>query len=173
MRIFQTRDHVVLVSESNHDARIVRLADRIHAPAAVHPWMGDAVGWWEGETLVVETVDLSPHDRWRWDEAWIPLSPAARFVERFTRTGPHELIYSFAVDDPGAYTQVWRGEKPFHTARGDLLESACHEGNYSLPNALSGARYAEAHPAPPEPAKPAPAQAAAPAKPAPAAKPGA
>jgi hypothetical protein len=143
--IVQTRDHVVLVGESNHDARIVRLGDRRHPPAAVTAWMGDSVGWWEGETLVVETTNLSPRDRWRWNEGdWIPLTPGARFVERFARTGPNSLLYSFEVDDPGAYARTWRGEIPFHPQAGAMLEYACHEGNYSLANILAGARREEA-----------------------------
>jgi hypothetical protein len=142
--IVQTRDHVVLVGESNHDARIVRLADRRHPPAAVSAWMGDSVGWWEGETLVVETTNLSPADRWRWNEGdWIPLTPQARFVERFTRTGQGTLLYSFTVDDPGAYTKPWRGEAPLRAETGVMPEFACHEGNYSLTNILAGARREE------------------------------
>jgi hypothetical protein len=143
--IVQTRDHVVLVGESNHDARIVRLADRRHPPAAVTAWMGDSVGWWEGETLVVETANLSPADRWRWNEGdWIPLTPRARFVERFARTGPDTLLYSFTVDDPGAYTRPWRGEAPLRAETGVMPEFACHEGNYALANILAGARREDA-----------------------------
>jgi hypothetical protein len=143
--VVQTRDHVVLLGESNHDARIVRLADRRHPPAAVNAWMGDSVGWWEGETLVVETTNLSPADRWRWNEGdWIPLTPRARFVERFTRTGPATLLYSFTVDDPGAYTRPWRGEASLRAETGLMPEYACHEGNYALANILAGARHEDA-----------------------------
>ena len=144
LQIVQTEDHVLLLSESNHEARIVRLGDRRHAPAGVTPWMGDAVGWWEGDTLVVETTNLSPNDRWRWNDGdWVALSPAARIEERFTRTAAGEILYSFRVDDPGPYTRPWRGEMPLRATKAQVFEYACHEGNYSLSNILAGARAQE------------------------------
>jgi hypothetical protein len=144
MIIVQTRDHVLLLGEMNHEARIVRLGDRHHLPAAMAPWMGDPVGWWEGDTLVVETVGLSPRDGWRWNSGdWIRLSPATRILERFTRTAPGEIAYSFAVEDPVNYTQTWRGEATFRTTAAPIFEFACHEGNYSLGNILAGARVSE------------------------------
>jgi hypothetical protein len=143
IQILQTRDHVVLSGEQNHEVRIVRL-DRRHLPASIRPWMGDPVGWWEGDTLVVETTNLSPNDRWRWNAGdWIMLTPAARITERFTRTGVDEILYSYVVDDPGAYTQPWRGEAPFHASTAQTFEFACHEGNYALANILAGGRQAE------------------------------
>lgn len=139
--IVQTADHVVLFGEQNHEARIVRLGDRRHLPAAIRPWMGDPVGWFEGDTLVVETTNISPSDRWRWSAGdWIMLTPAARIVERFTRTGPGEILYSYVVHDPGAYTQPWRAELPLTASPGPLFEYACHEGNYALTNILAGGR---------------------------------
>jgi hypothetical protein len=144
VQILQTRDHVVLSGEQNHEVRIVRLGDRRHLPQAIRPWMGDPVGWWEGDTLVVETTNLNPNDRWRWNAGeWILLTPAARIVERFTRTTPDEIMYSYAVDDPSAYTQTWRAELPFHATTSRVFEYACHEGNYALGNILAGGRQAE------------------------------
>jgi hypothetical protein len=144
LQIVQTREHVALMSESNHDVRIVRLGDRRRLPDAVRPWMGDSVGWWDGDTLVVETTNLSPNDRWRWNNGdWIALSPAAHIVERFTRVGPTEIIYSYVVDDPGPYTRPWRGELPLRAQQGRIFESACHEGNYALGNILAGGRAKE------------------------------
>lgn len=141
IQIIQTRDHVVLAGEQNHEARIVRLADRRRLPDTMRLWMGDSVGWWDGETLVVETTNLSHVDRWRWNAGdWIMLTPRARIVERFTRTSPDAILYSYAVDDPGAYTQTWRGETPFRVTSARPFEFACHEGNYALPGILAGGR---------------------------------
>jgi len=141
MKIVQTRDHVVLLGEQNHEARIIPLGDRRHVPPAIRPWMGDSVGWWEGDTLVVESTNLNPSDRWRWNAGeWILLSPGTRIVERFRRTGRDEIVYSYVVTDPAVYTQPWRGEMPFHATTAPILEFACHEGNYSLSNILAGAR---------------------------------
>lgn len=142
-KIVQTRDSVVIFGEMNHEARIIRLGGA-RLPPAVRPWMGDPVGRWEGETLVVETTNLSPKDGWRWNAGdWIKLSPAARIVERFTRTGPGEITYAYVVDDPATYTQPWRGELLFIATDAPMFEFACHEGNYSLPNILAGARQQE------------------------------
>jgi len=141
LQIVQTPSHVVLLGEQNHEARIVRLDDRRHLHPAIRPWMGDPVGWWEGDTLVVETTNLSPNDRWRWNSGdWIMLTAQARIVERFTRTGRDEILYSFVVEDPGAYTRPWRGEAPFRASTARVFEYACHEGNYALGNILAGGR---------------------------------
>lgn len=151
LQIVQTPDHVVLLGEQNHEARIVRLRDRRHIPSTVRPWMGDPVGWWEGDTLVVETTNLNPLDRWRWTSGeWIILTVDARIVERFTRTGPDQLIYSYAVEDPGAYTQTWRGEMPYRATPARIFEFACHEGNYALTGILAGGRQKDREAAAPK-----------------------
>jgi hypothetical protein len=140
VQILQTRDAVVLSGEQNHEVRIVHL-NAPHLPASIRPWMGDSVGRWEGDTLVVETTNLNPSDRWRWNAGdWIPLSSTARIVERFTRTGPGEILYSFVVEDPANYTQAWRGEHPYRATTARQFEYACHEGNYALTNILAGGR---------------------------------
>jgi hypothetical protein len=139
-QIVQTRDRLVIHGEQNHEARIVRIGDK-HLPAAMAPWMGDSIGWWEGDTLVVETTKLSPNDRWRWNAGdWIPISAGAKVTERFEKVGPGELIYSFTVEDPANYTQAWRGEIPLHASQKPIFEFACHEGNYALTNILRGGR---------------------------------
>jgi hypothetical protein len=144
IQILQTRGHVVLSGEQNHEVRIVRLGDRHHLPPTIRPWMGDPIGRWEGDTLVVETTNLNPNDRWRWNAGeWIALSQGARIVERFTRTGPDEILYSYVVQDPANYTQPWRAELPFHASTARVFEYACHEGNYALTNILAGGRQAE------------------------------
>lgn len=144
LQILQTRDHVLLSFEMIHDARIIRLGDHRHAPPAVNPWMGDSVGWWEGDTLVVETTNFNPGERWHWNGgSYVLISTTARVVERLTRTGPKEILYEFRVEDPAVYTQPWSGEMPLSATSGPLFEYACHEGNYALGNILAGARKAE------------------------------
>jgi hypothetical protein len=142
-QIVQTPDFVAIEVEMNHAVRIVRLADRTHAPSAVRPWMGDSVGWYEGDTLVVETTNFNPHELIESLGGGFAYSPKARLVERFTRTGPGTILYEFSVEDPVYFTQPWRAQMPWRVAKGPIYEDACHEGNYSLANALSGARAEE------------------------------
>lgn len=141
--IVQTRDAVVIETEMMHDVRIIRLGG---AHEATGPkWFGDSVGHWEGDTLVVETVDQHPMSADRFiGPSILYLTPAAKETERFTRTGPGELRYSFTVVDPAVYTWPWSGEVVFHAAAQPLIEYACHEGNYALPNILRGARHDDA-----------------------------
>jgi hypothetical protein len=143
VQIVQTRDHVALYSEKYHEVRIVRLGKPPHAPAAMKSWTGDEVGWWEGDTLVVETTNFTPASLARYQR--LRISQDAKVVERFTRTSSDELMYEFSVTDPELYTQTWRGELPFHATTARVLEDACHEGNYSLPGILAGAREEERH----------------------------
>ena len=142
-QIVQTKDHVVILVEMNHDARVVRMNAK-HVPNAVRPWMGDSIGPWEGDTLVVETTHFNPGESLRTNFAQsFYLSANAKVTERFTRTGPSEVLYEFAVDDPSIYSQVWRAEMVMNSAEGNIYEYACHEGNYALPGILAGARKAE------------------------------
>lgn len=139
-RIVQTPDHVMIEVEMMHDARIVRLGQD-HKPAVIRQWLGDSVGHWEGDTLVVVTKNWN---RWHGDYEPVYLSEQATVTERFSRTGPDELTYAFEVDDPGFYTQTWKGEMVFTTSSGPMYEFACHEGNHALYNILQGARIQEA-----------------------------
>lgn len=141
-QIVPTRDAVAIHMEAVHDVRIVRLGAGDHLPAGIRPWMGDSIGRWEGETLVVETTNFNPGDALK-----IPtdlyISKDARVVERFTRTGPDALTYEFTVDDPATYLRPWRAQMVFRISKGPIYEYACHEGNYSLPGILAGARREE------------------------------
>jgi hypothetical protein len=139
-QIVQTPDHVMIDVEMMHDARIVRLG-QAHKPEPVKQWLGDSVGRWEGDTLVVVTKNWN---RWHGDYEPVFLSEQATVTERFTRTGADELTYTFEIDDPGFYTQTWKGEMIFTTSSGPVYEFACHEGNHALHNILLGARLAEA-----------------------------
>lgn len=139
IQVVQTADHVVIVSEKNHDARIVRLGAAI-GPVAPGGWMGASVGRWEGATLVVTTSGFRPGLT---RTNGYTVSDKTRVTERFTRTGPREITYLFEVEDPTLYTQVWRGEMVFRKEDALMYEFACHEGNYALPSILAGARQAE------------------------------
>ncbi|WP_421937521.1 hypothetical protein [Phenylobacterium sp.] len=153
-QIVQTKDHVAIHIEMNHDVRIIRLTDKRRPPAGILPWMGDSIGWWEGDTLVVETVNFHPKTYIGSLTGGFMWSPKGRLVERFTRTGPNDILYEFAAEDPVMFTKPWKAQMPLRAAKGPIYEYACHEGNYSLPNALTGARYEEKNPPPPEPATP-------------------
>ncbi|HEY0646768.1 hypothetical protein [Phenylobacterium sp.] len=142
LQILQTRDHVVILMEMNHEARIVPLGRPPHGP--LHRWMGDSVGWWEGDTLVVETTRLTPAQGLRASPAGaLYLSPDAVITERFRRISPAQILYGYTVVDAANYTRPWRGEMPLTATRERMFEYACHEGNYSLPNILAGARAQE------------------------------
>lgn len=150
-QIVQTPDHVAIVVEMNHDARIIRLADKRRPPAHVRQWMGDSVGRWEGDTLVVETTGFNPGEQLRpYFDNSIYISADAKVTERFTRVSPTQILYGFEVDDPKIYSRVWKAEMPLNRTEGPIHEYACHEGNYSLPGILGGARRAEAEGRAPE-----------------------
>jgi hypothetical protein len=138
-QIVQTPDHVMILVEMMHDARIVRLGAE-HRPAVLVQWLGDSVGRWEGDTLVIETRHWK---RAQGDYEPIFLSEDAAVTERLTLRAPGELHYAFTVDDPAYYTQPWHGEMTFTPAEGPVFEYACHEGNYAMPGILAGARREE------------------------------
>ena len=143
-QIVQTREHVMIHVEMNHDARIIRLGGA-HPPSHVRPWMGDSIGRWEDDALVVETTNFHPGQTFRAAvKHQLLLSPEGVVTERLRRVGEAEIKYSFEVVDPALYTEPWRGEITFRPADGRIYEYACHEGNYALPGILAGARLEEA-----------------------------
>ena len=142
-QIVQNKNYVMILAEMNHDARIVRLNDE-HKNEVLKPWLGDSIGYWDGNTLVVETINFHPQQNFRFaikHSLYIP--PTAKVIERFTRTGQDKILYKFTVEDSEAYTQSWDAEIPFRKAEGFMYEYACHEGNYALPGILAGARREE------------------------------
>jgi hypothetical protein len=142
-QIVEAPGAVVIASESMHDVRIVRLDGR-HAHASVVSWAGDSIGWWEGDTLVVETKHFAPASRARsFPFMTYFVSPTTTLVERFTRTSPDELRYVFTISDPEFYTRSWTGETRLVRSADRTFEDACHEGNYSLRFILQGARVQE------------------------------
>ena len=143
-RIVQTPATNVIISESIHDARIVRM-NGTHSPAAVTSWLGDSVGWWEHDSLVVETKYFSSSSSVRLTRRHIFLvSPQTTVLERFTRVSDHELNYVFTVSDPTYYTRSWTGETHLLRSHRRMYEYACHEGNYSMRNILEAARANDA-----------------------------
>lgn len=145
-QIVQNRDTVMINVEMVHDARIIRLGGQ-HPPAHVRQWMGDSIGRWEGDTLVVETTHFNPAQPIQIGQnatyRSIPVSPNLKVTERFTRVGPRTIKYEFTVDDPDTFSTAWRGEIPFNYTEQQIYEYACHEGNYALPGILAGAREEE------------------------------
>jgi hypothetical protein len=143
-QIVQTGDAVLIHVEMNHDARVVRMNAK-HLPKSIRPWMGDSIGRWDGDTLVVETTNFNPGEELRtnFDQSFY-VSKGAKVTERFTRISPTQISYDFSVDDPATYSKVWRAEMVLNAAQGNIYEYACHEGNYALPGILAGARKAEA-----------------------------
>ena len=141
-----TDDHLVILVEMVHDARIIPIhasaeaARAAHKPAVIQQWLGDTVGWWEGDTLVAETRNVHPVQASR---TATPLSPQGTVTERFTRIADDELLYQFRVEDPVHYTSAWSGEYAFKPTGGAMYEYACHEGNYSMEGILGGARMGE------------------------------
>jgi hypothetical protein len=138
-QIVQTRDYVMILIEMNHDVRIIPL-NRPHAPANVRKWMGDSVGHYEGDTLVVDTTNFTSKTRFRGS------SEHLHVVERFRRVDQNTILYSFTVDDPQTWAQSWSGEYPWVAGEASdrLYEYACHEANYALGDILRGARLLEA-----------------------------
>ncbi len=142
-QVVQSPGHVLIHVEMNHDARIIRL-DSEHLPQTVRPWLGDSIGRWEGDTLVVETTNFHPGQSFRAAiKHQFYMTPEAVVTERFTRTGEDTVLYQFTVEDPGAYTAPWSGELTLRRTEGPIYEYACHEGNYALSGILAGARLQE------------------------------
>jgi hypothetical protein len=137
-QIFQTRDHVVILHEMIHDARIIPLDSTPLPSPSVTQWFGTARGRWEGDTLVVETKNFSPQQE-------LPFEPrmtaaGMRLVERFTRVDDGTLNYEFTVDHPSIYSRPWTALNPMKKSDGEVFEYACHEGNYGIVGILSGSR---------------------------------
>jgi hypothetical protein len=142
-QIVQSPEAVMILIEMVHDARVIRINGK-HIPKHITPWMGDSIGRWEGDTLVVETTNLNPGQKAHYGiKQRFYLPPTGKVTERFTRVGPNEILYQFTIEDATAYTQPWKGEVPLRATQDQIYEYACHEGNYALPGILAGAREQE------------------------------
>jgi hypothetical protein len=135
-QIVQTPDYLMILNEMVHDARIVRIGGK-HVASHIRKWNGDSIGWWEGDTLVVETTNFTNKTRYR------GASQNLKVTERFSRLDDQHLLYRFTVEDPTVFSRPWSGEVPWRPANGLLYEYACHEGNYALGNIMRGARLLE------------------------------
>jgi hypothetical protein len=137
MHFVQTPSHVMIEVEMIHDVRVIPIvksaAEAKHSP--LPKWGGDSVGWYEGDTLVVETRNPHPSQR-------AMISNQGKLTERFSRWNDKQVLYSFEVDDPSMYSQVWKGEMALNASE-PLYEYACHEGNYAMAGILAGARELE------------------------------
>src|SRR6266704_5264373 len=137
LQIVQAPGYVAIEAEEIHNVRIIPLDGRAHLPSNIHQWMGDSVGHWEGNTLVVDTTNFTALNPF-------PGAQNLHVIERITRADEDTILYQFRVEDPGMWTRPWSGEVPVKKIAGPLWEYACHEGNYGLENTLRGARVAEA-----------------------------
>ena len=146
MQLFQNEDHVVILNEMVHDARIVPLDGRPHMPDAIRHWTGDSRGRWDGDTLVVESRNFSDRTASFDPSALTALGTGStlRLTERFTRVAEDTLLYEYTVDDPATFTRPFTVALPMRASAMPVFEYACHEGNYGMINALSGARAADA-----------------------------
>ena len=135
-QIVQGQDEVAIMVEMVHDVRVIRLRGG-HAPAQVRSWMGDSVGHWEGDTLVVETTNF------RADQTFRGATETLSVIERFTRISPQQIRYTFELRDPNTYRAPVIGEQALNASKDLIYEYACHEGNYALPGILAGAREEE------------------------------
>jgi hypothetical protein len=135
-QIVQTPTAVMILVEMVHDVRIVRI-NGTHAPSNVRQWLGDSIGHWEGDTLVVDTTNFTDQTGFRGS------SENLHVIERFKRIDADTILYRVTIDDPATFTKIWTLEYPFRSAPGPIYEYACHEGNYALTDILGGARKAD------------------------------
>ena len=138
VQIFQTPEHVVILNEMIHDARIVPLDGRPHG--TLRQWAGDSRGRWDGDTLVVDTINFHAPPLMTTSE----LSATMHLVEKFRRVDANTLMYEFTVEDPTTWTKPWTAQVPMRRSEDSMYEYACHEGNYGVYNILAGARAKEA-----------------------------
>lgn len=142
----QTDEYVMILVEMAHDARIIPIYDTPaearanRRPVQHEPWFGDSVGWYEDGQLVVESVNINPLQL---SQSSVPITKDGRITERFSRYSDGEILYQFTVEDSNVYLQPWTAELSFYATEDQLYEYACHEGNYSMPGSLAGARTLE------------------------------
>jgi hypothetical protein len=132
-QIVQTPDAVLILIEMVHDARIIRLNGQ-HPPSSIRKWMGDSIGHFEGDTLVVETTNFTNKTRFRGS------SDNMKVIERFRRVDADTILYRFTIEDPSTWERPWTGEYPWVGTDDKIYEYACHEGNYALGDILRGER---------------------------------
>ena len=142
-QIVQSRDWIVLTYEWNSERRIIPLDGRPHGPSSVRSYVGDSRGHWEGDTLVVETVNFSPKRNFFGSNGTFTL------VDRFTRIADDTIVHTYTVEDPQTWTRPWTVELPMHRINGPMLEYACNENNVDIFTTLRNARAEEQGKLPP------------------------
>ena len=135
-QIVETPDSVMIVVEMIHDVRVVRMNSQ-HEPPEMRKWVGDSIGHWEGDTLVVDTTNF--HEQ----AGMYGSDKNLHTIERFQRVDQNTILYRVTVDDPTAWTKPWTMEYPFMATKGPVYEYACHEGNYAMGDILGGASKVE------------------------------
>ena len=135
-QIVQTPSYVMIFTELVHDVRVIRI-NGTHLPSHIKLWLGDSIGHWEGNTLVVDTTNFSERTHFRGSGEHLHV------VERFTRPSPERIGYRATVDDPDTWTTSWSADIPFKATSERMFEYACHEGNLSIENFMRGARAEE------------------------------
>ena len=141
-QIVQNEDHVVILVEMIHDARIIPLDGRGPLDSNLRQWLGASRGHWEGDTLVIETTNFNDKITGRGGTVFSG-SEHLHVVERLTRVSADTIDYEITVSDPTVWTEPWTVSLPMTAMDQTVFEYACHEGNYALPNILSGARFEE------------------------------
>jgi hypothetical protein len=134
--IVQTPDAIMILVEMVHDARVIRMGGT-HKPAGIKQWLGDSIGHWDGDTLVVDTTNFNNQTLFRGS------SENLHVIERFQRVDANTILYRATMDDPTTFTKSWTIEYPFNATAGPVYEYACHEGNYAMPDIMGGARKME------------------------------
>ena len=132
----QTKDSVMILVEMVHDVRVIRM-NGTHRPPNVRTLLGDSIGRWEGDTLVVDTTNFRP------EGAFTGASENLHVIERFRRIDADTILYRVTLDDPATYSRSWTMEFPFRATQGRIYEYACHEGNYAMTDIMGGARKME------------------------------
>jgi hypothetical protein len=158
-RIVQSPGYVTILHEEYRDRRIIPIGGSASAEATAGPrrsasreggrqhgtvrqWFGDAIGRWDGDTLVVETKNFIDRTNYEWASIWTRPSESLHLVERFRRIDPGTIEYTVTVTDPTTFTRPWTAVIPISKLSDDtqIYEYACHEGNYAMPNLLRGGR---------------------------------
>ena len=137
-QIVETPDTIMILVEMVHDVRVIRMNQQ-HVGSDVKKWLGDSIGHWEGDTLVVDTTNFRPEVRFRGS------SDSLHVIERFQRIDANTILYRATIEDPDTFTKPWTVEYPFLATAGPVYEYACHEGNYAMQDIMGGARRMESH----------------------------
>jgi len=137
LQIVQGPGYVAILQEMIHDVRIIPTDNSPHLPSNIRQWFGDSRGHWEGDTLVVDTTNFTDKTAFRGS------GENLHVVEKFTRTDADTVLYEFTVSDPSTWEKSWSAQVPMTKINSPIYEYACQEGNYGMPNILSGARAAE------------------------------